>query len=163
MFVLAVRSRWRNRNTVFHFRSARDNRGVFVSILGAYLLPNAPNFMRNLILKPMPKHILPQTTNFMSHEGNRRSHFSIFSTLDRPPRAPRLEFRSILDQCWAIFLVFYLFFVDAVFNHFLHHSTDVDEAPDQNGSAIDKAPSWNSPVPVPEAGGRVAGRPKASR
>ena len=44
----------------------------------------------------------------------------------------------------------------------LHDCTDVDEAQDQNGGEIDEAPTCNSPGPPPEAGGTVAGRPKAT-
>ena len=39
------------------------------------------------------------------------------------------------------------------------HSTDVDEAPNQNGGDNVKDPTWIAPEPPPEVGGAVAGRP----
>ena len=45
----------------------------------------------------------------------------------------------------------------------LYNCTDVDEAPDQDGGEIDRAPTWNTPSHPPEAGDTVAGRPKASK
>ena len=61
-----------------------------------------------------------------------------------------------------MFYVFYVFFLDS-FDRFLHESTDVEKAADQNGDEVDEAPTWNPPGPPPEAEGTVAGRPKASR
>ena len=45
----------------------------------------------------------------------------------------------------------------------LHNCTYVDEAPDQNGGEIAESPTSTSPKSLSEAGGMVAGRPKASR
>ena len=41
--------------------------------------------------------------------------------------------------------------------------TDSDEPINQNCDESDDAPIWNSQRPLPEAGGVVAGKPKASR
>ena len=62
----SIRSRWHSRNTVFHFRSALGNRAVSFSIMGAFLVSETFNFDNKMILKPMSKRILPQTTIFKS-------------------------------------------------------------------------------------------------
>ena len=92
--------------------------------------------------------------------GSRPSHFfnkiAFFSTLDRPwpAKAPRPDFQRNSDHCCIIVYNLLFFFREfasiivcvtpLLMLDWLHNCTDGDEAPNQNGSEIDEAPTWKS-------------------